>query len=151
LELVAHVARARPAWSIALIGQQLADVSAVHGLPNVHLLGQKRHDELPAYCKGFDVGLIPYRIGQRRRYGNPLKLREDLAAGLPVVSTPVPEVARYAEHARVAANADDFVRAIERALAETSPAARGARSAAMRTETWSARVAQVARTVDELV
>ena len=42
---------------------------------NVHLLGQKRHDELPAYCKGFDVGLIPYRIDERMKFVNPLKLR----------------------------------------------------------------------------
>jgi glycosyltransferase involved in cell wall biosynthesis len=148
LELVAQVARARPEWSIALIGQQLADVSAVRGLPNVHLLGQKRHDELPAYCKGFDVGLIPYRIDERMRYVNPLKLREYLSAGLPVVSTPVPEVSRYAVH--VAAKPAEFVAAIERALRESSPSARAARSAAMQTETWSARVAQVARTVDAL-
>ncbi len=148
LELVAQVARARPEWSIALIGQQLGDVSAVRGLPNVHLLGQKRHDELPAYCKGFDVGLIPYRIDERMRYVNPLKLREYLSAGLPVVSTPVPEVARYAVH--VASAPTEFVAAIEQALRESSPAARAARSAAMQTETWSARVAQVARTVDAL-
>ena len=65
-------------------------------LPNVHLLGQKKHDELPAYCKGFDVGMIPYRIDERMTFVNPLKLREYLSAGLPVVSTPVPEVRRYA-------------------------------------------------------
>ncbi|HUJ59012.1 MAG TPA: glycosyltransferase [Kofleriaceae bacterium] len=150
LDLVAHVARARPGWSIALIGQQLDDVSPVRGLANVHLLGQRRHDQLPAYCKGFDVGIIPYRIDERMTFVNPLKLREYLSAGLPVVSTPVPEVARYPAHARVATTRDEFVAAIERALDETGPAARRARSAAMIDETWSARVAQVARTVDEL-
>jgi glycosyltransferase involved in cell wall biosynthesis len=149
-ELIAHVARARPAWSIALIGQQLADVSALRGLPNVHLLGQKRHDELPAYCKGFDVGVIPYRIDERMTFVNPLKLREYLSAGLPVVSTPVPEVVRYAHLCRIAATPDDFVRAVDAALADTAPAARRARSDAMLQETWSARVAEVTRTVDEI-
>jgi hypothetical protein len=78
---------------------------------------------------------------------NPLKLREYLSAGLPVVSTPVPEVARYTH---VAANATEFIAAIERALTETGPAARAARSAKMKMETWSARVAEVTRTVDSL-
>ncbi len=149
-ELIAHVARARPAWSIALIGQVLGDVSALRGLANVHLLGQKRHDELPAYCKGFDVGMIPYRIDERMAFVNPLKLREYLSAGVPVVSTPVPEVVRYAHMCRIADGPDAFVAAIDAALAEASPAARRARSDAMTQETWSARVADVARTVSEI-
>jgi glycosyltransferase involved in cell wall biosynthesis len=148
--LVAHVARARPRWSIALIGQVLADVGALRELPNVHFLGQKPHDELPAYCTGFDVGIIPYRVDERMQYVNPLKLREYLSAGVPVVSTPVPEVERYAKLARIARTPDEFVVAIERALDDGSPAARAARSAAMTNETWSARVAEVARRVDEI-
>jgi glycosyltransferase involved in cell wall biosynthesis len=148
--LIAHIARARPAWSIALIGQVLCDVSAVSGLPNVHLLGQKRHDELPAYCKGFDAGMIPYRIDERMTFVNPLKLREYLSAGVPVVSTPVPEVVRYAHLCRVAATPDAFVGALDAALAEASPAARRARSDAMAQETWSARVAEVTSKLAEI-
>ncbi len=149
-ELIAHVARARPAWSIALIGQVLCDVSAIRGLGNVHLLGQKRHDELPAYCKGFDVGMIPYRIDERMAFVNPLKLREYLSAGLPVVSTPVPEVVRHSHLCRIADTPEAFVAALDAAFAETSPDARRKRSDAMTQETWSARVAAVMRTVDEL-
>lgn len=150
LPLLAHVARARPRWSIVLVGQQLGDLSAVRGIPNIHLLGQRRHDELPAYCKGFDVGLIPYRIDERMEFVNPLKLREYLSAGLPVVSTPVPEVMRYAHAAHVAHTPDELVGAIERALGEGGPEARRARSAAMTSETWAARVADVTRAIDRL-
>ena len=149
-ELIAHLARARPRWSIALIGQALGDLSAIKGLPNVHLLGQKRHDELPAYCKGFDVGMIPYRIDERMAFVNPLKLREYLSAGVPVVSTPVPEVVRYSHMCRIAATPDAFVAALDAALAEATPAARRARSDAMTKETWSARVADVTRTIEEI-
>jgi glycosyltransferase involved in cell wall biosynthesis len=149
-ELIAHIARRRPAWSIVLIGQQLGDLSAIRGLPNVHLLGQRRHDELPAYCKGFDVGMIPYRIDERMTFVNPLKLREYLSAGLPVVSTAVPEVMRYASTCTIATTPDEFVAGIERALADTGPAAREARSAAMKNETWAVRVATVTRTIDEI-
>lgn len=150
LELLAHIARARPAWQLVLIGQQLTDLSALHGLANVHLLGQRRHDELPGYCKSFDVGMIPYRIDERMTFVNPLKLREYLSAGLPVVSTPVPEVARYAQHCEIAATPEAFIAAIERALVTTGPDARRARSDAMIHETWSARVAAVTRTIDEI-
>ncbi|MEO7092753.1 MAG: glycosyltransferase [Polyangiales bacterium] len=149
-ELIAHVARHRPGWQIILIGQQLADVSALRELPNVHLLGQKRHDELPAYCKGFDVGMIPYRIDERMAFVNPLKLREYLSAGLPVVSTAVPEVKRYQSMCEIANTPDEFIAAIERVLAGATPQARGARSAAMKNETWAARVADVTRTVDQI-
>jgi glycosyltransferase involved in cell wall biosynthesis len=149
-ELIAHAARARPAYSFALLGQVLGDVSALTGLPNVHLLGQKPHDQLPAYCKGFDVGMIPYRIDERMTFVNPLKLREYLSAGLPVVSTPVPEVVRHAHLCRIAATPDEFVAALDAAVAEASPAQRAARSAEMTNETWSARVAQVTRTVSEI-
>ncbi|HEU0029663.1 MAG TPA: glycosyltransferase [Kofleriaceae bacterium] len=150
-DLLAEVARLRPTWSFALIGQQLSDdVDKVRGLRNVHLLGQKRHAELPAYCKGFDVGIIPYRIDARMTFVNPLKLREYLSAGLPVVSTPVPEVSRFAQLCRVASDPQSFVRAIEEALAETGRAARSQRSKAMQSETWSARVDEVARRVDEV-
>ena len=150
LELIAHLARTRPRWSIVLIGQQFIDVSPVRELPNVHLIGQRAHRELPAYCKGFDVGLIPYRIDTRMQFVNPLKLREYLSAGLPVVSTPVPEVQRYANMCRVADTPDAFVAAIEAALQDTTPSARGARSAAMRNETWSARVAEVVSHVEDI-
>lgn len=150
-ELLAHIARERPTWQLALIGQELCDTSAIRGLPNVHLLGQKPHHELPAYCKGFDVGIIPYRIDERMQFVNPLKLREYLSAGLPVVSTPVPEVRRYPALARIAATPDGFIAAVEQALREGTPERRAARSAAMATETWAARVATVEQTIDQLV
>jgi glycosyltransferase involved in cell wall biosynthesis len=150
LDLIAHVARTRPDWHLILIGQQLDDMSAVRGLANVHLLGQRPHSELPAYCKGFDVGMIPYRIDERMTFVNPLKLREYLSAGLPVVSTPVPEVTRYPHLAQVASTPDEFVAALTRALGEGGAAARAARSQAMQDETWAARVANVARTIDEM-
>ena len=149
LDLVAGVARARPSWSIALIGQQLDDLGAIAGLPNVHLLGRKPHELLPAYCKGMNVGIIPYRIDERMKFVNPIKLREYLSAGLPVVSTAVPEVRRYGRWCAIAETVAETIAAIERALADDSPASQRQRSAAMAAETWPERVASVARIVDD--
>ncbi|MEO8553623.1 MAG: glycosyltransferase family 1 protein, partial [Kofleriaceae bacterium] len=77
--------------------------------------------------------------------------REYLSAGLPVVSTPVPEVRRYPALARIAATPDAFIAAVEQALREETPERRAARSAEMATETWAARVAAVEQTIDQLV
>ncbi len=150
LELVEEVARARPEWSFVLLGQIMVDVERLRRLPNVHLLGRKTHAELPAYCKGFDVGVIPYRRQARMEFVNPIKLREYLAAGLPVVSTSVPEVVRYGDRCAIADTAPDFARAIEVALAASSLEARRQRAAAMADESWQARVAQVARTIEQI-
>lgn len=150
LELVAAAARARPEWSFVLIGQTLADVSALAGIANVHLLGQRPHTALPAYCKGFAAGIIPYRIDDRMQFVNPLKLREYLSAGLAVVSTAVPEVARYSQWCEIADDARRFVTAIERVLASDDATKRRTRSAAMRSETWEARVATIEHQLAQL-
>lgn len=153
LELIEAVAKLRPSWSFVLLGQALVDVERVRRLPNVHLLGRKSHSELPAYCKGFDVGIIPYRRQERMEFVNPIKLREYLAAGLPVVSTSVPEVVRYGDRCAIADTPAEFVARIEEALAADSKdrtARRAARAAAMADESWQARVAKVAKTIDEI-
>ncbi|ACY17193.1 glycosyltransferase [Haliangium ochraceum] len=147
LELIETLARRHPEWSIVLIGQAHVDVSRVAQLGNVHLLGRKPHADLPRYCKGFDVGIIPYVISERMKYVNPIKLREYLSAGLPVVSTAVPEVALYREHGAVADDHDAFERAVVAALASDTPEKRRARSEAMKRETWSAKVDAVRATV----
>ncbi|HEY4057352.1 MAG TPA: glycosyltransferase [Kofleriaceae bacterium] len=149
LELIAALAHARPDVSIVLVGQVLTDISILRGLRNVYILGQRPHTALPAYCKGFDVGIIPYRIDERMEYVNPLKLREYLSAGLPVVATPVPEIKRCGAEACIAATPDEFIAGVGQALAEMSSDTRAARSAAMKNETWSARVADVMRLIDD--
>jgi glycosyltransferase involved in cell wall biosynthesis len=149
-DLLAELARRRPAWSFALLGGVHVDIARFATLANVHFLGRKPHPELPAYCKGFDVGLIPYAASPRLPFINPIKLREYLSAGLPVVSTPLPEVMRYAEHCAVAADADGFEAAILTALQNDNPARRRARSAAMREETWQHKVAAVRAAIDRI-
>lgn len=146
-ELLAELARRHPEWSIVLIGQELVDMSSLRRFANVHILGRRPHEELPACCKGFDVGLIPYVIDDRTKFVNPIKLREYLSAGLPVVSTAVDEAKRYQPLCAIADDYDAFEREVARCLAEDDPAARRARSEAMRSETWSAKVTEVLRRV----
>ncbi len=149
LDLIAHLARSHPEWSLVLIGPIAVDTTVVAGLPNVHLLGRREHRDLPAYCKGFDIGLIPYRTIDRMPFVNPIKLREYLSAGLPVVSTAVPEVRRYPQWCAVGEDHEGVRLAIEQALRDDSPEKRRSRSSAMASETWEARVAEVDRIVQE--
>jgi hypothetical protein len=145
--LIAYLAERHPEWSIALIGKPMVDLSKLRRFKNVHLLGRKLHSELPGYCKGFSVGMIPYVLQERIFHVNPIKLREYLSAGVPVVSVSLPEVVPFSEHCLIAKDYEAFRCGVETALRTDSPRAREARSNAMRTETWESRVADVSRQV----
>ncbi len=140
LDLLAHLARRFPEASLVMLGKSTMDLSPLQALPNVHLLGRKPYQALPAYCRGFDVGLVPFPVSELTLNANPLKAREYIAAGLPVVSTAIPEVA-VLPHCRIAADAEAFVLAVEAALAD--PATREQRSESMRSESWAARLDEV--------
>ena len=140
VDLMAEVARRHPEGSLVVLGKATTDVSALEGRPNVHLLGRVPYADLPAYCKGFDVALNPFRINELTLNANPLKVREYLAAGLPVVATAIPEVEVLGQ-CRIAADDDAFVREVDRALADPGPSE--ARSEAIRTESWAARLDEI--------
>ena len=147
LELLEGVARARPDWSIALVGPVGAgdprtNISALERLPNVHLLGARPYVGLPEVLRGADVALVPYAINDLTRSVFPMKVYEYLAAGRPVVTTPLPALAEITGVV-VAADAPATVAAVERALAEDGPAARRARSAAVRENSWDARLEEI--------
>jgi glycosyltransferase involved in cell wall biosynthesis len=137
LDLLIHVAERFPKASLVMLGKATMDVSRLARFPNVHLLGRKPYTILPSYCKAFDVALIPFPVTEVTLNANPLKAREYLAAGLPVVSTAIPEVEVLGQ-CRIGAGPEAFVREIEAALA--SPGPQRKRSDAMRNESWSARL-----------
>ena len=149
LALVQAVAASRPDWSIVLVGRAETDLRPLHGLPNIHLLGRKPYSTLPGYCRGFDVGIIPFRRNALTVRANPIKLREYLAAGLPVVSAPLPEVARYDGLVYLADGREAFIAGIEAALGEQSEVMARRRLDAMRAEAWEARVAEIAAIIGE--
>ena len=106
-------------------------------------LWAKPYGALPGYCRAFDVGIIPFRVNTLTVRANPLKLREYLAAGLPVVSTPLPEVARYNGLVGLADSVEGFLAAIEAALGQRSEAMARRRVEAMQDESWAARVEEI--------
>ncbi len=117
LRLIRELAVARPTWSFVLIGEVRADASPVADLLNVHLLGRRTYGSLPGYCKAFDVAILPFTWNELTLAANPLKLREYLAAGLPVVATPLPEVRRLGKLVNLASTPAEYLETIDGLLA----------------------------------
>jgi len=129
--LIEFLAKSRPMWHIVMLGP-IAKIPA-ETLPrrsNIHYLGMKSYDVLPAYLAGWDLALMPFAQNESTRYISPTKTPEYLAAGLPVVSTPIRDVVRpYGERdlVAIAASAEAFAKAIDGLL-------RNGRSAMWQTE-----------------
>ncbi|WP_254606672.1 UDP-galactopyranose mutase [Sphingomonas bacterium] len=121
LALLDAVAAARPDWSLVMIGPVAKiDPAALPRRANLHWLGARSYAELPACLAGWDVALMPFAINAATRFISPTKTPEYLAGGLPVVSTPVVDVARQygaLDAVGIAGDAAGFVAACERALA----------------------------------
>lgn len=95
VELVGRIAELRPDWQLVMIGPVVKiDPKTLPRLPNIHWLGGKSYKELPQYLAGWDVGIMPFALNEATRFISPTKTPEFLAAGVPVVSTPITDVVR---------------------------------------------------------
>nr|MCU0636065.1 glycosyltransferase [Gemmatimonadaceae bacterium] len=138
IDLIGRLADALP-YQFVLIGSSNQDLTALQARANVHILGRRPFAELPAYSRGFDAAIVPFRINELTVSVNPIKLREYAAAGLPIVSTPLPEVVRCSDIARTADSFDDWVRELRAAVGDGStPAWRAEQSARVLSSDWSA-------------
>ncbi|WP_174301081.1 glycosyltransferase [Caulobacter sp. S45] len=153
--LIRAVALARPAYSFVLIGQvgegdPWTDVSPLRGLANLHLMGPRPYAELPAYLAGMDAAMLPGATNTYTAAMFPMKLFEYLAAGLPVVATPLPALAEVADLMLVAPpEADAFAAALDRALAGEG-ACLEARLAAARAHTYAQRTRDMLARIEAL-
>jgi glycosyltransferase involved in cell wall biosynthesis len=116
-ELLRQLAEANPWWSFVLIGSvgegdPCTESSLLKGLDNLHLLGSRSYDDLPAYMASFDVALIPAPINSYTRSMFPMKFFEYLAAGVPVVATPLPALVEFSEFHLQASTPEQFSAAI---------------------------------------
>jgi glycosyltransferase involved in cell wall biosynthesis len=125
VHLLRELAHRCPDWQFVLLGPivKIDPATLPHG-PNVHYLGMKNYRDLPAYFSGWDVAMLPFALNDSTRYISPTKTPEYLAAGLPVVSTPIRDVVRtYGEcdFVQIAATTEAFEAAIEKALDHEHP------------------------------
>jgi glycosyltransferase involved in cell wall biosynthesis len=135
--LIAQLAKRRPEWDFLLIGSTYgANLLPLGELPNVTLPGEKPYAELPEWLGVMDVCIIPFQRIPLTVATNPVKVYEMLAAGKPVVSVPIPEVAALAPLVRLASDVREFEREIEAAFTDEDVEARRAFA---REQTWEKR------------
>jgi glycosyltransferase involved in cell wall biosynthesis len=113
-ELVEAVARRKPEWNFIMIGPVVKiDPNMLPKLSNIHYLGMKSYNELPTYISGWDVAMMPFAHNESTRYISPTKTPEYLAAGKPVVCTPIIDVLRqYGRYGlvNIAGTVEEFIR-----------------------------------------
>ncbi|MCZ7525037.1 MAG: glycosyltransferase [Acidimicrobiia bacterium] len=119
--LLERLAREIPEAQVVLVGDATCSMDRLESLPNVRWLGYRGYEEIPRYGSGFDVAILPRLDDEWSRYTNPIKLKEYLALGLPVVTTAIPEVERHGRWVRIACGPDDFVAQVRAALAGGGP------------------------------
>ena len=141
IQAIRAAASEHPDWRFLLVGPTGSGFpkNAFAGLKNIQLIGEVGYQDLPAWMARFDVATIPFLIQPLTMATNPVKLYEYFACGLPVVSSPLAEVARYSDLVYLAGDPAEFVRQLERAVQENDPSKRDARRTVAIRENWRSR------------
>jgi UDP-galactopyranose mutase len=120
VDLLDRIAGMRPDWSFVMVGPVVKiDPADLPKRPNIHYLGGKKYEQLPAYLSGWDVALMPFAMNESTQFISPTKTPEYLAGGKPVVSTPIKDVVRHygqLEGVGIASTPEEFVEECERML-----------------------------------
>ena len=154
-DLLGRIAELRPEWQFVMIGP-IVKINE-NDLPhrdNIHYLGAMSYNDLPAYISGWDVAMMPFAMNDSTRFISPTKTPEYLAAGRPVVSTPIRDVVRpYGEKGlvHIAATADEFIKAIETSLIEDVVTRRAKANEYLATMSWDKTQSAMAELIDEVI
>jgi UDP-galactopyranose mutase len=120
IKLIEDIANARPDWNLMLIGPVVKiDPATLPKNKNIHYLGARSYDQLPAYLSGWDVALVPFLLNESTRFISPTKTPEYLCAGKPVVSSAIRDVVNpYGKNklVSIAKNSAEFVKCIAKWL-----------------------------------
>lgn len=151
--LVVEVAGRLPETSFVFVGPIQTDVSGLRRLPNIHLLGERSHEEIPCYVRGFDVGLIPYVISSYTDHVYPTKLNEYLAMGKPVVSTDLKEIENFNRLnegvVRIGADSEKFASEVAEVVRSDKEEDWFARIAAAGQNSWQKRIERMSKLIEE--
>ena len=114
--LIRDIALNCPEWGIVLIGPDCGLPNNYKNVPNIHYLGSRPYNKLASYVKYFDVGMIPFEVRQVTHSANPIKMYEYLAAGVPLVATPIRECVNLSPIVRIGKNSSEFISQIKAVL-----------------------------------
>lgn len=148
VRLLADTAARLPDWTFVMIGDIRTDIAALRALSNVRFLGPRPHDALPSYAQHWTVSLLPFRDCPQIQACNPLKLREYLATGTAIASTPFPALAPYTGLIETGQTVDGFAAAIRRAAEDRRRS--DLRRSAVAHESWDARAVELGKALETL-
>jgi glycosyltransferase involved in cell wall biosynthesis len=112
-QLLEHLLVTHPEWNVVILGRSVVDMKSLQRYKNFFHHGPVPYDELPNWASKFDVCIIPYVMNKLTANINPLKLKEYLATGKPIVSTPLPEAVKFANVIRIGQNHNEFIKQVE--------------------------------------
>lgn len=121
LHLIEYILRTRPDWHIMVIGEVRGDTSRIATYTNMHFYRKVPYEQLPGLIHLFDMCILPYVVDALTENINPLKFKEYLATGLPVVTTALPDLRRYNDVIGWATDAQEFIRYCEYFLEKETP------------------------------
>ncbi len=148
VDLIISVADRYPESNVVVVGP-LYNVNEVPHRPNVHWLGFKTYEQLPAFAQSFDVGLVPFRVSSMTDAVNPIKMWEYMATGAPIVTTALPEARKYGDLVFVCETDEEFIVSVGRAIAEKSPERRHQRILLAEQNSWKVRAGHILRLIQE--
>lgn len=151
VDLLEYLAKERPHWSIVLVGPEdkAFEASALHELPNVYFLGNKKPESLPSYIKAFSVAINPQLVNETTIGNYPRKIDEYLAMGKPVVATKTPFMDYFKTYTYLSSDKKEFVQCIELALKENSVNKEEARKSFAQEHTWEKNVEKMYTLIKE--
>lgn len=145
-ELVQAILEQRPDWSVVFLGNAQVPLDRFSAYENFIHVPAVPYADLPRHAAGFDVAVLPYVVDRTTAGINPLKLKEYLALGLPVVTTALPGVMAFGDCLHVASGPEAFMKAVESALAEGENQAGLAR---LKGESWSEKAELLSSWIEE--
>ena len=152
IHLLVEIAKNKTDWQIILVGPEdnAFKDSDLHQLSNVHFLGNKKGDELPAYIKYFDICMNPQEVNALTIGNYPRKIDEYLAMGKPTVATQTPTMEIFKDYVYLGETATDYIQLIEQALKENSPEKQQERIVFAQGHTWENNVTEIDKAIHQL-
>jgi len=149
-QLIEYMAKALPDMSIVLVGPVSSDVGDLKKYKNIFFLGRKPYEEIPHYGKVFDVAIMPWKKNKWIEFCDPVKTKEYLALGKPIVSIEYPELKRYKNITCAVTNYDQFINCIRTAIEECDLNLKLKRQESVRNETWDDKIKVIIDFIEKL-
>ncbi|MCX6149371.1 MAG: glycosyltransferase [Ignavibacteriales bacterium] len=150
IDLICKSACNYPEYTFLIIGKPATDISQFDEIKNLKFVGEIPYKELPAYAKVFDVGLIPFKVNELTIAANPIKLLEYLSMGIPVVSTDLPEAAKFKDYIFIAKDDKEFINQIQTAVLDNQPIRNKARMIEAEKYSWQSITENISKSILEI-